>query len=104
MADIKDKTEKNMKKVSGEDLKDVNGGSYDQTNEIKQFIRDHDRSHSIRSDEDVVRWLERYSGIEFESITLDKYYYNEYILKDGRTLSQDQLMWMLMQNYGDLPV
>ena len=83
------------KKVFDQQLEDVSGGTREQTKELKDFIKKHDPDFTILNDLDVMRWLQRNSGIKFQSISVDNEKRNLYRLRDNCMISHSEVMSML---------
>ena len=84
-----------------EDLENVTGGSDSQTKELKAFIRKHDPDYEVDDDIDVMRWLYKYSGLSWSSISITPAVPNQYVLSNGKHLSQDELLAKLSERYPD---
>ncbi|MBR0342280.1 MAG: hypothetical protein IJH64_08550 [Oscillospiraceae bacterium] len=64
-----------------------------------RFIRKHDPDYLAEDDIDVMRWLYKKSGISWSSIGINVSVPNQYVLSNGKHLSQEELMAMLSERF-----
>ena len=91
----------NRKIAEDEMLETISGGSGWETSELADFIRTVDPGFTIKSDTSLIRWLENRGGLQFKSVLINRgdAVNNKYILKDGRQLTQAELMKILRETF-----
>lgn len=91
-----------MNTIGFQQLDCVTGGTEEQCKELRAFIKKHDPSYKIYNYFDIMHWIDRKSGIKFDSLSLcNTFYPNEFRLAGGRSISQAELMEMLSERFPD---
>ena len=87
-------------KLEVNELDNMAGGNAEEYKELKRFIKKVDPNFKPKNTSEVMRWLDRNSGLDFKSMSIGaEYGDNEFVLKDGRVLNNDELLEILREKY-----
>ena len=89
----------NKKTLNEECLQDVSGGTFKDLHEIRAFIKEHDPKYEKTPLESILvsEWLYRHYGME--NMIIRPHGRNSFILAGRGTLTQEQLMELLRNDY-----